>query len=608
MKQQKSLLEHALEYASQDIPVFPIHTPIKNGGCSCSKPNCDDQGKHPRTRNGLKDANTDEVQIRKWWGKWPDANIGLCTGLKSDFIVLDIDDGGEEELLKHPDLPDTVESITGSGGRHLLFAYPNGKAIKNKVKFYDGLDIRGNGGYIVAPPSLHKSGERYEWKKGEFLTKDNLAECPNWILDAIENNNKKKELITSINGDKIPEGERNETLFRYACSLRDKGLTEEETITLATSRNKEKCETPLEETEVMRLIESALSYSNTNENISTSTTASTIIDIRKKWLENPNKHKGIKTPFKLLNAKMGGLQGHVNLQAIPKIGKSLWVIQNGVYAAQQGVHVAYVDFENGIYESMRRVYQQIIKCEIHKLDERIKEFEIPDDWGNNFNIYDISTIHKPESLKTIIPKDKTCLLIIDSLQRLPALREKQRESLNIWLDTLNLIRSDRCTVLSISELNRESYSNKKTIAGGKETGEIEYICDAILRFEQTKKPSINSLNIILSRHSGTGKIGRFGLTKYRYFVENPDPESFKELMFEESEDAEVVGKITMLEKEDPDGRIYLDDLAEMLDDNTISLGKTLNKEALNKMGYIKEKERRTGHEKYGQPFIKRKAT
>jgi hypothetical protein len=254
---------------------------------------------------------------------------------------------------------------------------------------------------------------------------------------------------------------------------------------------------------------------------------------------------------------------------------------------------------------MRRVCQQVIKCEIHELDEKIKEFEISGEWGHNFHIYDISTIHNPESLEPIIPKDKTCLLIIDSLQRLPALRDKPRESLNIWLNTLNLIRSDNCTVLSISELNRESYTNNNTIAGGKETGEIEYICDAILRFEKTKERSINSLNILLSRHSGTGKIGRFGLTKYRYFVENPDPESFKDLGFEESEDAEVLEMIAMLEKEDPNGRVYLDDLAEMLGKNTISLGKTLNKETLKEMGYVKEKERRTGHEKYGQAFIKK---
>ncbi len=603
MKQQNPLLESALEYASQDIPVFPLHTPTKNGGCSCSNPNCDDQGKHPRTRNGLKDATTDEKKIREWWRKWHDANIGLCT---DDFKALDVDDGGEEELLKHPPLPKTVESITGSGKRHICFANPKNKRIGNKVKFLPGLDIRGEGGYIVAPPSLHKSGSRYKWKNGNIPTKDNLAVCPNWILDAIENNKKKDLKISANNGDKIPEGERNDTLFRYACRLRDKGLTEEEIFTLVTSKNNDKCETPLDNAEIIRLIESALSYSNTNENISTPPTASTIIDIRNKWLEYPNKNRGIKTPFKLLNAKMGGLHGHVNLQAIPKIGKSLWVIQIGVYAAQQGIHVAYVDFENGKYESMRRVCQQVIKCELHELDEKIKEFEITRDWGNNFHIYDISTIQNPESLKSIIPKDKPCLLIIDSLQRLPALREKARESLNIWLDNLNLIRSDNCTVLSISELNRESYNSKTTISGGKETGEIEYICDAILRFEPTREPSINSLSIILSRHSGKGKIGRLGLTKYRYFVENPDPESFKELRFEESEDAEILGKITMLEKEDSDGRIYLDDLAEMLDRNTISLGKTLNKETLNKMGYVKEKERRTGHEKYGQVFVKKK--
>jgi hypothetical protein len=268
MKQQNQLFKSALQYASHGCPVFPLHTPTNNSGCSCRNPKCKDQGKHPRTKNGLKDATTDKVQIGQWWTKWPDANIGLITGHTSGFFALDVDIDketgekiGEEELKKHPSLPETIEFITGSGGRQFLFVSHKNKRIGNKVKFLPGLDIRGEGGYIVAPPSLHESGQRYKWKNGNISTKDSLADCPDWILDAIEHYKKtKSKTHTSNNGESIPEGERNDTLFRYACRLRDKGLTKEEIITLVTSRNKEKCEIPLDETEVMLLIESALSY------------------------------------------------------------------------------------------------------------------------------------------------------------------------------------------------------------------------------------------------------------------------------------------------------------------------------------------------------------
>lgn len=162
-----SLVDYALEYANRGWPVIPLHTPVE-GGCSCSKSDCNSIGKHPRTKNGLKNATTDEKQIRAWWKRWPAANIGILTGAASGFIVLDVDHGGEKTLdelqRQNGPFPKTMESITGGGGMHILFAHPGGK-IRNKVRFAEGLDIRGDGGYIVAPPSLHKSGKRYEWRK-----------------------------------------------------------------------------------------------------------------------------------------------------------------------------------------------------------------------------------------------------------------------------------------------------------------------------------------------------------------------------------------------------------------------------------------------------------
>lgn len=115
-------------------------------------------------------ASTDPGVISKWWETCPDANIGIATGRKSDLIVLDVDvdTGGLEafEELKAgiADWPDTLMSRTGSGGLHVYFRYAAGVRIKNSVSdLARGLDIRADRGFVVAPPSLHASGNRYEW-------------------------------------------------------------------------------------------------------------------------------------------------------------------------------------------------------------------------------------------------------------------------------------------------------------------------------------------------------------------------------------------------------------------------------------------------------------
>jgi putative DNA primase/helicase len=164
------LLTAALGYAKRGWYVFPLHTPIA-GGCSCqSGKDCKCIGKHPRTRNGLHDATTDEAQIRKWWSQWPEANIGIRTGSVSGLLVVDIDNkngkqGGENlAAIAAPfgGLPVTLTATTGSG-IHLFFKHPEVAVRGSASKLAEGVDVRANGGYVVAPPSLHANGKRYEW-------------------------------------------------------------------------------------------------------------------------------------------------------------------------------------------------------------------------------------------------------------------------------------------------------------------------------------------------------------------------------------------------------------------------------------------------------------
>lgn len=156
------------------------------------------RGKNPLTKHGLKDATRDIEQIHKWWSKIPNAGIGIPTGKINGFVVLDCDvkrnregfiiaNGFEtlEELTdKYGELPDTVIQHSGSGeGQHYLFKYQEG--IRNATDFLPGLDIRGDGGYIVAAPSIHPSGKEYTWDAGFHIAETEITDIPGWLLNLI---------------------------------------------------------------------------------------------------------------------------------------------------------------------------------------------------------------------------------------------------------------------------------------------------------------------------------------------------------------------------------------------------------------------------------------
>jgi hypothetical protein len=151
---ENNLLTAALKYAARGKRVFP---------CSLDK--------KPLTQNGFKDATTDAATIKAWWGKHPQASIGMRTGEVSGIFVLDVDvaDGkkGYESLAaleeKYGKLPETLCIRTGSGGRHFYFKYPAGHELGNSTgKLGPGLDTRGEGGYVIMPPSRHVSGGNYK--------------------------------------------------------------------------------------------------------------------------------------------------------------------------------------------------------------------------------------------------------------------------------------------------------------------------------------------------------------------------------------------------------------------------------------------------------------
>jgi hypothetical protein len=148
------------------------------------------QGKRPRIKDWPNHATTDERQILAWMHQFGETNIGIATGERSGFFVLDVDGPeGEQSLSKliaeHGALPATLEGRTGGGGRHILFQFPEGTDLGNSAKNLGAkLDIRGNGGQIVAPPSIHPdTGCAYEWASDPEWTE--IAPAPAWLLELL---------------------------------------------------------------------------------------------------------------------------------------------------------------------------------------------------------------------------------------------------------------------------------------------------------------------------------------------------------------------------------------------------------------------------------------
>jgi hypothetical protein len=180
------MLEAALAYAQAEFKVFPTYS-IRNGACACGGAKGCNPGKHPignLAPRGVLDATDDLGVVNRWWAQVPDANIGLATGKLSKVVVLDVDGPiGEETLAKieqkHGLLPPTSQVRTGKG-RHLYFCYPqNETKVKSVARKKLGLDVRADGGYVIAPPSIHESGHQYTFLEDSAKA---LTECPAWVV------------------------------------------------------------------------------------------------------------------------------------------------------------------------------------------------------------------------------------------------------------------------------------------------------------------------------------------------------------------------------------------------------------------------------------------
>jgi len=205
-----SCLEAAFAYAARGWPVHPL------------------QGKRALIQGWPRKASTDPQVIEGWWDQWPDANVGMVTGMKSGFVALDVDQPNLPEGL-----PATRLSRTGSGGFHMLYLHPGDSPLRNASGVWPGVDkLKADNGYIVAPPSVHPvTGRAYEW-----VGDDDLTELPAEIAEACrpqeygDVSEPISSLTTSPYGRKALDAEceavrvtekggRNDRLFRAAAAI-----------------------------------------------------------------------------------------------------------------------------------------------------------------------------------------------------------------------------------------------------------------------------------------------------------------------------------------------------------------------------------------------------
>ena len=242
-KTGNSILESALSYAARGWSVLPLFGVLATG-CECGDPHCRTPGKHPPIQRGLLRASRDASQITSWFLDRPGRNLAIATG-PSGLAVLDVDAkrGGPETLRRLDVDTRKAAKVRTGGGWHLYF---QGPVPTSCGSLGPGLDVRGVGGYAVAPPSTHITGVRYEWERW-------VDELPTWPFPASEPG----WAPTSI-GDVILEGERNTKLFSLAGTLRARELPAPVIHDMIRIANWRMCKPPLSDAEIDDIVASIM--------------------------------------------------------------------------------------------------------------------------------------------------------------------------------------------------------------------------------------------------------------------------------------------------------------------------------------------------------------
>jgi len=456
-------------------------------------------------------------EVTRWFTENPSANIGIITGKVSNLIVFDLDSKDAEMYAQsRGGFPITARVKTGKGC-HIYMRHP-GIETNNRINRQLKIDIKADGGYVVAPPSIHGSGVQYQWEEGYSIFDLEPAECTPWMLGyfkgitgesfehkkdenqkAVSNkatDSKKKEPQTEyaqILKNGCREGERNQTATQVIGHLFKMGMDQTEAWEIITMWN-QKNKPPLDLHELRKTFESvkAMELSNDNHGIEIGGLLDNPHLIIKEYEENyvriPFAGTNLVTLEKRMNGGLIGGRVYV-LGGIPSSGKTVLGNCIGDNICLNGNPVLFFSYDDGRaelrYRTLARLGQMPIQSFNLKSQPKIRELckdpQIKKVMALKYIIEEILPVEEWDEVVEEIKKknNRPPVIIIDYLRKLRTKKKFQDERLridDIVSNLTSLAKSQNIPIVAISELGRDSYKFGQKLGMGsfKETGMIEY--------------------------------------------------------------------------------------------------------------------------------------
>ncbi len=536
------MLEHALDLVARyRWHVFPVWWPHE-GRCACGDPDCTAPAKHPvqwLVSRGKTDATTDIATIQSWWARAPQANIGISTA-PSNLLILDVDVSGKKQGMAslatiYDQLPETLQVTTGSGGIHAYYARNDIEPFQ-RIGALPGIDLIGNG-YVIAPPSLHASGQQYSW-----ANKANIATVPPVLI----NLHRERASVTEVESRAtIGQGDRNNALFRLGAAIRGTNVGRNAVRAALHMENAARFNPPCDDAEIDAVVASVMTRVHPERDaalsaviergmqelyptftpVAGSALAHELIGEMMRESKLPIVH----LPFTQLDSKLGGLAQHSMTMIVAGTGKgkSSLALQLAAYHAEKhGPAIYYVGEMTRTHVLARAVGQLLGKSWLEVLRGGVAESEVRRVLGL-LPIYFVKRSDNP--IVAIVEACKRALsdghagmpmVIVDYVQLLAAVSKEMRIStmqavrdLQVFAETapVTLVVLSQTSRGGAARIRKGSDDAEELGDTGAETAELERSAtnQLVLSFMSKDDVEVHEVTMMItkSRFGGGSKLG-----------------------------------------------------------------------------------------------------
>lgn len=480
------------------------------------------------------DTHPTKEEVNHWFNTNPDANIGIVTGAVSNLVVFDLDSSAAVHFADEMGgFPDSVAVKTGKG-HHIYAKYP-GFEIRNSVNKKLDIDIRADGGYVAAPPSIHGSGHQYDWIENHSIFEIEPAECSPWMIEYLKdiassapppselekdltnilkievketevtpetkapetktNENKRRDYFDILKNGCVP-GERNACAATLVGHWFKTGMKEEEIWEYFQNWNQGKNTPPIGIDELKKIYDSIKTTEQKNKKDEKTINVNSFLDDEERTIADFQKNY-VRIPFgnsnliNLENNMNGGFYGggFYLFGGIPSSGKTVLLNNIADNICLNDYPVLFFCYDDDRTELRHRTFARFSKQSIETFNKRTAT--------NLRQIYQLPEIKKIMSLKYVVQQmihvEKWCDLInqvkhkhgkppvifIDYLRKLRTEKSTFDERLridDILSKLTEIAKNNNTPVIAISELGRDSYKagQRLSMASFKESGTIEY--------------------------------------------------------------------------------------------------------------------------------------